>query len=71
LQYTPATGTFENLKTMSLMDTHLLNHPTDGDLQMVDWLREHGYPLGPKRIRRMFKLMGLNNIYAAVDLWSC
>ena len=53
----------ENLKMMSLMDTHLTSHPTVGVLSMVDWLKERDYPVGPKRVRRMFKLMGHETIY--------
>ncbi len=58
----------ENLKMMSLMDTHLTSHPTEGVLSMVDWLQERGYQVGPKRIRRMFKLMGHETIYRRKNL---
>jgi len=44
------------------MDEHLLIHPTEGVLSMVDWLRDKGYPVGPKRIRRLFRLMGHQTI---------
>jgi putative transposase len=53
---------------MSLMDTLLPSHPTEGVLSMVDWLQERGYPVGPKRVRRMFKLMGHENIYNKKNL---
>lgn len=43
---------------MTLMDMHLTNHPTEGVLSMVDLLEEHGYSVGPKRVRRLFKWMG-------------
>jgi hypothetical protein len=39
------------------MDAHLTNHPREGVLSMVHWLQKKGYPVGPKRIRRMFKIM--------------
>lgn len=45
------------------MDKHLLQHPTEGVVSMVDWLKDRGYPVGPKRIRRLFRLMGHNTIY--------
>ena len=50
------------------MDMHLTNHPTEGVLSMVDLLQEHGYPVGPKRIRRLFKLMGHQTIYRRKNL---
>ena len=63
LYYAPIPEKPEKLKMMSLMDTHLTSHPTEGVLSMVDWLQERGYPLGPKRVRRMFMLMGHVTIY--------
>ena len=50
------------------MDRHLLNHPTEGVKSMVDMLKDMGYPLGPKRIRRLFKLMGHQTIYRKKNL---
>jgi hypothetical protein len=35
---------------------------------MVDWLQERGYPVGPKRVRRMFRLMGHETIYRRKNL---
>jgi putative transposase len=40
LYYVPKPEKPENLKMMSLMDTHLASHPTEGVLTMVDWLLE-------------------------------
>ena len=68
LYYAPIPEKPENLKMMSLMDKHLMVHPTEGVLSMVDWLKEQGYPVGPKRIRRMFKLMGHDTIYRKKNL---
>ena len=45
------------------MDKHLIRHPTEGVVSMVYYLKERGYPIGPKRIRRLFKLMGRETIY--------
>ena len=50
------------------MDKHLTVHPTEGVVSIVDWLQEQGYPVGPKRIRRMFKLMGHETIYRRKNL---
>ena len=68
LYYAPIPEKPENLKMMSLMDKHLTLHPTEGVVSMVDWLQEQGYPVGPKRIRRMFKLMGHDTIYRRKNL---
>ena len=53
---------------MHIMDRHLLRHPTEGVLSMVDMLKEMGYPVGPKRIRRLFKLMGYQTLYRRKNL---
>lgn len=50
------------------MDKHLLRHPTEGVISMVDMLRDMGYPVGPKRIRRLFKIMGHQTIYRKKNL---
>ena len=50
------------------MDPHLLKHPTEGVKSMVNMLNEMGYPVGPKRIRRLFKLMGYQAIYRRRNL---
>lgn len=48
---------------MHIMDKHLLRHPTEGVNSMVDLLRGMNHPVGPKRIRRLFKLMNHQTIY--------
>jgi transposase InsO family protein len=58
----------ENVKMMNLMDRHLLHHPTEGVESMVLWLRDQGFPVGPKRIRRLFRLMGYQSIYRRKNL---
>lgn len=68
LYYRPVQEKPENVKMMRLMDKHLLVHPTEGVLSMVDWLRDKGYPVGPKRIRRLFRLMGHQTIYRKKNL---
>ncbi len=35
---------------------------------MVDMLQEMGYPVGPKRIRRLFRLMGHQTLYRRKNL---
>lgn len=68
LYYVPAPEKPENVKMMNLMDKHLLVHPTEGVVTMVDWLKEKGYPVGPKRIRRLFRLMGRETLYRKKNL---
>ena len=68
LYYAPIPEKPENVKMMNIMDHHLLKHPTEGVVSMVDMLKEMGYPVGPKRIRRLFKLMGYQAIYRRRNL---
>jgi len=68
LYYQPIPERPENVKMMHIMDRHLLTHPTEGVVSMVDMLRDMGYPIGPKRIRRLFKLMGYQTLYRRKNL---
>lgn len=68
LYYQPIPEKPENIKMMHLMDRHLLVHPTEGVVSMVDMLRDMGHPVGPKRIRRLFKLMGYQTLYRRKNL---
>jgi putative transposase len=68
LYYKPIPEKPENVKMMNLMDRHLIKHPTEGVLSMVDLLKGMGYPVGPKRIRRLFKIMGHQAIYRRRNL---
>jgi putative transposase len=53
---------------MSITDEHLLGHPTEGVKSMVLLLRSLGYPIGPKRIRRLFRIMGRVTMCTCKDL---
>lgn len=68
LYYRPVEEKPENVKMMTLMDKHLMRHPAEGVVSMVYYLKERGYPIGPKRIRRLFKLMGRETIYLRKNL---
>jgi putative transposase len=68
LYYAPVPEKPENIKMTDIMGRHLLQHPAEGVNSMVDMLRERGYPAGPKRIRRLFKLMGYQAIYRRRNL---
>ncbi len=63
LYYEPISEKPENVKIMELMDKHLIQHPSEGVISMAYWLRNKGYFEDPKRIRRLFKLMGPETIY--------
>lgn len=68
LYYSPIPEKPENVKMMNLMDKHLTLHPTEGVVSMVDFLKDKGYWVGPKRIRRLFRLMGYQTIYRKKNL---
>jgi putative transposase len=68
LYYAPVPEKPENLELMQLMDKHLTFHPTEGVISMVDLLQSKGYQVGPKRIRRLFKLMAYQPIYRRKNL---
>ena len=68
LYYMPIPEKSENIKMMNIMDRHLLKHPTEGVVSMVDMLKGLGYPIGPKRIRRLFRIMGHQTIYRKKNL---
>jgi putative transposase len=57
-----------NLKLMEIMDRHLTQHPTEGVVSMVYLLTGLGFIVGPKRIRRLFKLMGRETLYRRKNL---
>jgi len=50
------------------MDKHLTAHPTEGVLSVVLFFIAQGYNVGPKRIRRLMKLMGRQTIYRRKNL---
>ena len=62
LYYRPIEEKPENIKMMTLMDKHLISHPPEGVVSMVYFLKALGYPIGPKRIRSLFKLMARETI---------
>jgi len=68
LYYQPKEEKPENLEMMGIMDKHLLNHATEGVVSMVYLLTALGFVVGPKRIRRLFSLMGRQTIYRRKNL---
>jgi putative transposase len=53
---------------MEVMDKHLCSHPTEGVRSLVFFLMAKGYPIGPKRIRRLLRIMGRQTIYQRKNL---
>jgi putative transposase len=66
--YRPVPEKPENLKMMEIMDKHLTAHPTEGVISMVLFFIARGYPVGPKRIRRLLRIMGRQTIYRRKNL---
>jgi len=66
--YRPRPESAENLKYMRLLDEEYTRHPFYGVPKMTVWLQEQGYAVGPKRVRRLLRTMGLMAIYAKPHL---
>jgi len=66
--YTVSPEKQENLEILDIMDRHLINHPTEGVMSMVYYMKDKGFIVGPKRIRHLFKLMGRETIYRKKNL---
>lgn len=64
LYYKPKGESPLNLKLMEAIDKQFLEHPYYGVERMTDYLKlDLGYRVNVKRIRRLYKLMGLQTIY--------
>lgn len=50
------------------MDKHLLDHPTEEVISKVLFFIARHHRVGPKRIRRLFKIMGRQRIYRRRNL---
>jgi putative transposase len=66
--YKPVAEKPENIEMMNIMDRHLTEHPTEGVKSMVYLLVAMGFVAGPKRIRRLFRIMGRHTIYRRKNL---
>lgn len=53
---------------MDILDKHLTLHPTEGVRSCVTLLRGKGHPVGPKRIRRLLRIMNRQTIYRRKNL---
>ncbi|MDO1449782.1 IS3 family transposase [Rhodocytophaga aerolata] len=68
LYYQAVPETEENLRIMRLLDERYLGYPTEGVLQMQDYLRSQGYIVNHKRIRRLLRKMGIMAIFPKPNL---
>jgi putative transposase len=68
LYYKPKGESLLNLELMRVMDPHLLAYPTEGVQSLVYFLEDQGYTVNPKRIRRLFKVMGHQTQYRMRNL---
>jgi putative transposase len=56
--YQPAKTGDENLKLMEEIDRLYLKHPFYGTRRMAEALKERGYGVNRKRVKRLYRLMG-------------
>lgn len=68
LYYKPVGVNPEDLDLMDKMDKEFLEHPTHGVLSMVSFLKTMGILIGPKRVRRLLRKMGVMAIYPRRNL---
>lgn len=61
--YKPKGEREENLRIMEEMDKDNMSDGTKGVVGMTDFLREEGYKVGCRRVRRLMRLMGIQVIY--------
>lgn len=68
LYYVVSQESEENLYLMRLLDEEYTRHPFKGVLRMEAYLRDLGYCVNTKRVRRLLRLMGLEAIYPKRNL---
>jgi putative transposase len=61
--YQPIPASQENLALLRLIDQQYLDRPFYGSRRMTAWLRNQGYRVNRKRVRRLMGIMGLRAIY--------
>lgn len=63
MYYIPRGESAENLFYMKLLDEQYTETPFYGVPRMTNFLREEGYCVNPKRVRRLLRKMGLEAVY--------
>lgn len=63
LYYQPCKESEENLFVMRLLDEQYFKTPFYGVRRLTAWLKQQGYCINRKRVRRLMELMGWQTIY--------
>lgn len=63
LYYKPRGESLENLKIMQLLDKQYFHTPFYGCRKLTFWLKDLGYDVNRKRIRRLMKIINWQTIY--------
>ena len=61
--YQPVPASQKNLELMQLIDQQYLERPFYGSQRITAWLRNQGYSVNRKRVRRLMGILGLRAIY--------
>ncbi len=61
--YQPVPASQENLELLRLIDQQYLERPFYGSRRMTAWLRNQGYWVNRKRVRRLMGIMGLKSLF--------
>ena len=68
LYYQPSVESDENLHLMKLLDEEYTRYPFKGVLKMQMYLKDLGYQVNPKRVRRLLRTMGIMAVYPKKNL---
>ena len=68
IYYKPVEESPEDLDLMLKMDKEHHQHPTKGVLGMVDFIKKFGILIGPKKVRKLLRKMGVMAIYPGKNL---
>lgn len=63
LYYHPCPESEENLLLMRLLDEQYFHTPFYGYRKLTKWLREKGFEVNPKRVKRLLKLIRWETLY--------
>lgn len=63
LYYQPCPESEENLAIMRLLDEQYFKTPFYGVRKLTAWLKQQGYRINRKRVKRLMELMGWQTIY--------
>jgi putative transposase len=63
LYYTPSAESDENLRILRMMDEQYLRTPFYGIRRMREWLKEKGFSINRKRVKRLMTVMDWQTLY--------